>query len=126
MVIQSERTRNRRLPLKPGVQDVAKLIAHQVDAEDGYEECDAGKQADTVALIQHVKYTVGDQESQGRLGNRQANAPGRQRCLDGDGVADLLSIDGDPLDDLGLLQDQGQQIPVIMKDGKFLKNTLGA
>ena len=41
-------------------------------------------------------------------------------------LADLLAIDGNPLDDLGLLQDQGQHIPVIMKEGKFFKNTLGA
>ena len=40
-------------------------------------------------------------------------------------LADLLAIDGNPLDDLGLLQDQGKHIPVIMKDGAFFKNTLG-
>ena len=39
-------------------------------------------------------------------------------------VADILVVDGDPLGDLGLLQEQGRHIPVIMKDGRFHKNEL--
>ena len=39
-------------------------------------------------------------------------------------VADILVVDGDPLGDLGLLQEQGRHIPVIMKDGRFQKNEL--
>lgn len=39
-------------------------------------------------------------------------------------VADILVVDGDPLGDLGLLQEQGHHIPVIMKDGRFHKNEL--
>ena len=39
-------------------------------------------------------------------------------------VADILVVDGDPLSDLGLLQDQGRHIPVIMKEGRFHKNAL--
>ena len=40
--------------------------------------------------------------------------------------ADLLVIDGDPIENLGLLQDQGAHLPVIMKGGKFFKNQLVA
>ena len=39
-------------------------------------------------------------------------------------IADLLVVDGDPLRDLGVLQDEGQHMPVIMKDGKFVKRAL--
>ena len=39
-------------------------------------------------------------------------------------VADILVVDGDPLSDFGLLQEQGRHIPVIMKDGRFHKNEL--
>jgi imidazolonepropionase-like amidohydrolase len=39
-------------------------------------------------------------------------------------IADLLVIDGNPLEDLGLLQDQGRHLLVIMKDGRFHKNLL--
>jgi imidazolonepropionase-like amidohydrolase len=39
-------------------------------------------------------------------------------------LADLLVVDGDPLGDLGLLQDQGKHIRAIMKGGEFCKNLL--
>ncbi len=40
--------------------------------------------------------------------------------------ADLLVIDGNPLDDLQLFQDQGAHIPLIMKAGAVVKNTLAS
>lgn len=39
-------------------------------------------------------------------------------------IADLLVIDGNPLEDINLLLNQGRHIKAIMKDGKFFKNTL--
>lgn len=38
------------------------------------------------------------------------------------GRADILVIDGNPLEDLGLLQEQGRHLKVIMKDGEFVAN----
>lgn len=38
--------------------------------------------------------------------------------------ADLLVIDGNPLEDLGLLQDPESHLSIIMKEGKFFKNRL--
>jgi imidazolonepropionase-like amidohydrolase len=38
--------------------------------------------------------------------------------------ADLLVIDGNPLEDLGLLQDPERHFSIIMKDGLFFKNRL--
>ena len=38
--------------------------------------------------------------------------------------ADLIVVDGNPLDDLNLFQDQGAHIPLIMKDGVIVKNAL--
>ena len=40
--------------------------------------------------------------------------------------ADLLVVDGDPLEDLGLFQDEGRHLSAIMKGGRFYKNRLGA
>ena len=40
-------------------------------------------------------------------------------------VADLLVLDGNPLDDLSVLAGQGERIKLIMKDGKVAKDTLG-
>ena len=37
--------------------------------------------------------------------------------------ADLLVVDGDPTEDLHLLQNQGEFLKVIMKNGKIYKNT---
>ncbi len=39
-------------------------------------------------------------------------------------TADLLVVDGNPLKDLNLLQDQGKHLCVIMKDGRIHKNLL--
>ncbi len=36
-------------------------------------------------------------------------------------IADLLVVDGNPLDDLGLLEQQGRFLKAIMKDGSFAK-----
>lgn len=41
-------------------------------------------------------------------------------------TADLLVVDGNPLEDLSLLTEQGAKIPAIMKDGEFVKNELAA
>jgi imidazolonepropionase-like amidohydrolase len=38
--------------------------------------------------------------------------------------ADLLVVDGDPFRDLGVLQNQGERIAGIMKDGRWYKNLL--
>ena len=38
--------------------------------------------------------------------------------------ADMIVIDGNPLKDLGLFQEQGAHIPLIMKDGVIVKNAL--
>jgi imidazolonepropionase-like amidohydrolase len=59
--------------------------------------------------------TIGAQvlRMEGRLGTLQAGA-----------FADLLVIDGDPLADLAVFQDQGQHLAAIMKGGAFHKNRL--
>lgn len=59
--------------------------------------------------------TVGAQllRMEGKLGTLHAGA-----------FADIILIDGDPLKDLGVFQDQGAKLPAIMKGGAFYKNTL--
>ena len=39
-------------------------------------------------------------------------------------LADLLLVDGNPLQDLNLIADPAKNFVVIMKDGKIYKNTL--
>jgi imidazolonepropionase-like amidohydrolase len=59
--------------------------------------------------------TIGAQiiRQEGKLGTLKAGA-----------FADLLLIDGDPLKNLGLFQEQGKHLAAIMKAGKFHKNVL--
>jgi imidazolonepropionase-like amidohydrolase len=38
--------------------------------------------------------------------------------------ADLVAVDGNPLDDLTLMQQQGKHLPLIMKAGILIKNEL--
>jgi imidazolonepropionase-like amidohydrolase len=49
---------------------------------------------------------------------------GRLGVLAVGAIADMLVVAGNPLKDLGLLQDQGAHIPVIMKGGELFKNEL--
>jgi imidazolonepropionase-like amidohydrolase len=45
-------------------------------------------------------------------------------CLKPGAYADLILVDGNPLKDLGLLQEQGKHLSLIMKGGRFYKNRL--
>ena len=49
---------------------------------------------------------------------------GKLGCLKPGAFADLIVIDGDPLKDLGLFQEQGRHLSLIMKGGKLQKNRL--
>ena len=40
--------------------------------------------------------------------------------------ADILVVNGNPLKDLGVLQNQGRDLHAIMKNGKFHKQQLAA
>lgn len=41
-------------------------------------------------------------------------------------LADLIVVDGDPIADIALLDGQGENIPLIMQDGRLYRNRLGA
>ncbi len=38
--------------------------------------------------------------------------------------ADLIVVEKDPLKDLSALDEEGRYIPLVMKDGDFIKNVL--
>jgi imidazolonepropionase-like amidohydrolase len=62
--------------------------------------------------------TIVGAELLGRPGDLGVIAPGA--------LADVLVVDGDPLKNLGVFQDQGAHIPVVMQSGRFHRNRLGA
>jgi imidazolonepropionase-like amidohydrolase len=39
-------------------------------------------------------------------------------------LADLLLVDGNPIEDIKLIEDPGKNFVLIMKDGRIYKNTL--
>ena len=55
---------------------------------------------------------------------RATPIPGKLGVVEKDALADLLLVDGDPLEDLKLIADPEQNFVVIMKDGKMYKNTI--
>lgn len=69
--------------------------------------------ADILRSATHV-----NAQMMGQAGKLGVVAPGA--------FADLVVVDGNPLDDLSLLQGQGRSLPVIMKAGVFHKNELAA
>ncbi len=52
------------------------------------------------------------------------NSTGELGVIAPGAYADLLVVDGNPLDDLNLLQEQGKHMQLIMKGGKIYKQTL--
>jgi len=58
------------------------------------------------------------------IGARILRQEGKLGTLKAGACADLLLIDGDPLKNLALFQEQGRHLAAIMKDGKFHKNAL--
>ena len=58
------------------------------------------------------------------IGARIVRQEGKLGTLKAGAYADLLLIDGDPLKNLGLFQEQGKHLAAIMKGGKFHKNRL--
>ena len=60
------------------------------------------------------------------IGAEVVRMEGLLGVIEAGAFADLLVVDGNPLEDLGLLQDQGAHFAAIMKDGRFVKNELAA
>jgi imidazolonepropionase-like amidohydrolase len=58
------------------------------------------------------------------IGAQVVRMEGKLGCLKPGAFADLLVIDGNPLKDLKLFQEQGRHLSVIMKAGRFHKNRL--
>jgi imidazolonepropionase-like amidohydrolase len=61
--------------------------------------------------------TLVNAEILGRGGELGVVAPGA--------LADLLLVDGDPLENLSLLEEQGKHLPLVMKGGRLAVNRLG-
>ncbi len=54
------------------------------------------------------------------------NKSGELGCIAPGALADLVVVDGNPLDDIALLDGQGENLALIMQDGRLYKNRLDA
>jgi imidazolonepropionase-like amidohydrolase len=59
------------------------------------------------------------------LSGKRSPYPGKLGVVEQGALADLLLVDGNPLDNINLIADPAKNFKVIMKDGKVYKNTLG-
>ena len=58
------------------------------------------------------------------VGAEVVRMPGKIGVIAPGAFADMLVVDGNPLEDIRLLTEQGRYMPMIMKEGTVYKNTL--
>jgi imidazolonepropionase-like amidohydrolase len=58
------------------------------------------------------------------LSGKRNPYPGKLGVVEQGALADLLLVDGNPLEDINLIADPAKNFRVIMKDGRIYKNTL--
>jgi imidazolonepropionase-like amidohydrolase len=59
------------------------------------------------------------------MSGKRSPYPGKLGVVEQGALADLLLVDGNPLENINLIADPAKNFKVIMKDGKIYKNTLG-
>jgi imidazolonepropionase-like amidohydrolase len=79
------------------------------------------RQFSNVEVLQHA--TINSAELVELSGNRNPY-PGRLGVIEKGAMADILIVNGNPLEDISLLGDPDANLLLIMKDGKIYKNTL--
>ncbi|GKX32738.1 MAG: hypothetical protein MnENMB40S_03560 [Rhizobiaceae bacterium MnEN-MB40S] len=52
--------------------------------------------------------------------------PGKLGVIEAGALADLLIVDGNPLDDINLIADPERNFLMIMKDGRIYKDAMSA
>jgi imidazolonepropionase-like amidohydrolase len=60
------------------------------------------------------------------LSNMRNPYPGKLGVIEKGALADLLVLNGNPLENIKLIEDPDNNLAVIMKDGRFYKNTLSS
>jgi imidazolonepropionase-like amidohydrolase len=58
------------------------------------------------------------------LSGKRNPYPGKLGVVEEGALADLLLVDGNPLENINLVADAAKNFLVVMKDGKIYKNTL--
>ena len=68
---------------------------------------------------------TGDNAQLLALSGKRNPYPGKLGVVEEGALADLLLVDGNPLENIKLIEDPAKNFLVIMKDGKMYKNLVG-
>ena len=71
-----------------------------------------------------LKMATGDNGQLLALSGLRSPYPGKLGVVEEGALADLLLVDGNPVENIGLISDPARNFVVIMKDGKIFKNSL--
>lgn len=58
------------------------------------------------------------------VGAEVLRRPGQLGVVNSGAFADLIVVDGNPLDDIGVLAEQGHTLPLIIANGRVVKDEL--
>jgi imidazolonepropionase-like amidohydrolase len=83
-------------------------------------------QSDELTILGEVLAPAEVLRSATVIGAEVVRMPGKLGVVAPGAYADLLVVDGDPLSDLSVLTGQGDRLAAIMKDGQFVKDSLGS
>lgn len=73
---------------------------------------------------QILKMATADNAELLALSDRRNPYPGKLGVVEEGALADLLLVDGDPIEQINLLADPGENLLVIMKGGRIVKNAI--
>ena len=74
---------------------------------------------------QALKMATGDNAELLALSGMRNPYPGKLGVVEAGALADLLLVDGNPVENIKLLENPEKNLLVIMKDGKVYKNVVG-
>jgi imidazolonepropionase-like amidohydrolase len=132
----SEGNKNRQRQAKEGLDHMfrlAKKYKAKITIGSDYVDTPEQKKEQSYELTNRLKwFTPAEILNQATAGNAeilylsgQRNPyPGKLGVIEEGALADILLIDGNPVEDLALFHDPEKNLTLIMKDGKIYKNTL--
>lgn len=99
------------------------LFSPEGTATQGKQLAKFARWYDTAEVLRLL--TSGNAELAGLSGPRNPY-PAKLGLIEAGAYADILVIDGNPLDDISLIADPERTLKLVMKDGRIHKNTLSA
>ena len=132
----SEGSKNRQREAKEGIDNMfrmAKKYKAKITIGSDYVDNAEQKKEQSYELTNRLKwFTAAEILNQATAGNAEIlyfsgprnPYPGKLDVIEEGALADILLINGNPVEDLALFHDPEKNLALIMKDGKIYKNTV--